>query len=291
MQPGLMATHNHIQNNQSNEDDQQLPYNPHNILMQEDHLRTIINIYGDNTDHPFYDINLYRNAMVHRSYCTRKNENFLNGNVLCPDGCLPLQEESNERLEFLGDAVINLVFGGYLFERYPDENEGFLTKLRTKLVNGNMLAIFCKYANIHPYILVSKQVEDTNGRLNKKILEDCFEAFVGAMFTDLKNNGKDAFSIVGNWLITLLENNVDLTELINSNTNYKDMFLRYYQHTYNYTASFFELNSEIVSKNKVYTVCIKDRNNLIIATGKGPSKKYAENDAALNALKYYGQLR
>jgi len=63
------------------------------------------------------NINIYRRAFVHKSYCRRKNENFLNGNVNCPPDCLPLQEESNERLEFLGDAILNMVVGLYVFER------------------------------------------------------------------------------------------------------------------------------------------------------------------------------
>ena len=105
-----------------------LPYNPLNILVQKS---DILNLTKN-----FKDINLYRKAFVHKSYCTRKNENFLNGNINCPPGCLPLQEDSNERLEFLGDSILNMVVADYLFERYPDENEGFLTRMRTKLVNG-----------------------------------------------------------------------------------------------------------------------------------------------------------
>ena len=126
------------------------PYNPQNILLDKQSLESILHIYDnptDNNKHVYFDLNLYRNAMVHRSYCTRKNENLLNGNTSCPNNCIPLQEESFERLEFLGDAVINLIIGKYLFERYPDENEGFLTKLRTKLVNGVMLANFCVFSH------------------------------------------------------------------------------------------------------------------------------------------------
>ena len=268
--------------------DIQLPYNPSNKLLQREDLSKLVNIFDDGTRQEVYDLNLYRNALVHRSYCTRKNENVLNGNLACPPGCIPLQEESNERLEFLGDAVINLVIGNYLFERYPDENEGFLTKLRTKLVNGPMLATFCQFANIPEYVMISKQIEDSNGRTNKKILEDCFEAFVGAMFMDNINAGKDAYKIAGKWVTTLLEQNIDLTELINTNTNYKDMFLKYYQHNYNYTAKFYEISTELVNNQRVYTICIKDANGTVISTGKGPSKKHAENDAALAAMHYFG---
>ena len=267
----------------------ELPYNSLNILLTESALNSILQAYVP--DAKFYNINHYRTAFVHKSYCTRKNENFLNGNTLCPQYCLPLQEESNERLEFLGDAVISLVIGKYLFTRYPDEAEGFLTKLRTKLVNGNMLAELCKMANLPPFIIISKQIEENQGRLNKKILEDSFEAFVGALYLDMSSNGHNAIEIVTQWLIGLIESNIDFSDLIVQNTNYKDTFLKYFQHSYNYLPRFFELSTENTSSGKIYRIAIKDRNNSVISTGIGASKKYAENDAAYNALKYYGQLQ
>jgi len=258
-----------------------LPYNDLNVLITKEDVEKI-------TKFPIGDIMIYRTAMVHRSYCTRKNENFLNGNIQCPPSHMPLQEESNERLEFLGDAVISLIIGRYLFERYPDDNEGFLTKMRTKLVNGNMLATMCDWIKLHSFIIISKQIEANSGRLNRKILEDTFEAFVGAMYIDMGNSGENALQKVEEWLINLIEDNIDFSELVASNTNYKDMFIKHFQHAYNYLPKFYEVNSETLNNGKIYTVCIKDNNRAIISMGKGKSKKYAENDAALNGLKYFG---
>jgi ribonuclease-3 len=262
---------------------EELPYNVANALMSQSQVEKILKTYDVNI--PINNINTFRNSMVHRSYCTRKNENFKNGNLQCPVNCLPLQEESNERLEFLGDAVINLVVGKYLYNRYPDENEGFLTKLRTKLVNGNMLATLCQYAELQPFIIISKQIEENNGRNNRKIMEDVFEAFIGSMILDL-----NSYEIAETWLISLLETHIDFSELITTNTNHKDAFLKFFQHSYSYIPKFFELNTETMNGGlgKMYTVCIKDKNNAIISTGKGNSKKHAENDAAHNAMKYYG---
>lgn len=264
-----------------NSSDDALPYNEHNMLISQQDVENV-------TKFPIGDIAIYRNAMVHRSYCTRKNENFLNGNTMCPPSCMPLQEESNERLEFLGDAVISLVIGKYLFERYPDDNEGFLTKMRTKLVNGNMLACMCEWTNLPRFIIISKQIEANNGRLNRNILEDTFEAFVGAMYIDMENMGENALQKVEGWLIGLIEENINFSDLIASNTNYKDMFIKHFQHTHNYLPKFYEVSTETLNNGKIYTVCIKDNNRAIISMGKGKSKKYAENDAALNALKYFG---
>jgi ribonuclease III len=259
-----------------------LPYNPSNVLIQEVTVAGILKTYGSMTR--INDLDVYRKAMVHRSYCTRKNENFINGNTQCPDGCLPLQEESNERLEFLGDAVINLVVAKYLFERYPDENEGFLTKLRTKLVNGTMLAQLCRLLNITPYIMISKQIEEGGGRCNTKVLEDVFEAFVGAMYMDHGMAGAEG------WIINLIETNLDFSELIGLHNNHKDALLKYFQHNFSHLPKFLEINVDATAQGKLYTVCIRDKNDTVISTGFGSNKKQAENDAARNALLYYGQV-
>lgn len=266
--------------------DDVLPFNPSNTLLDDASLNMLLNQYLPS--YKYKDINLFRNALVHKSYCTRKNENFVEGNMQCPDGCLPLQEESNERLEFLGDAVLNLIIGDYLFQRYPDESEGFLTKLRTKLVNGNMLAELSQYARLPRYVIISKQIEENNGRRNKKVLEDSFEAFLAALYMDARAQGLNANDIAQDWIVALIEENLDFTELLIQNNNYKDTFIKYAQHNFNYLPRFFELNTETTNNSKIFRVTIKDRDGAIISTGSGINKKHAENDAARNALQYYG---
>ncbi len=263
-----------------------LPYNTCNRALSPADLGSLLTVYGH--DGVVTDINLYRNSFVHRSYCTRKNENFVNGNVNCPPGCLPLQEESNERLEFLGDAVINLIIGRYLFERFPDENEGFLTKMRTKLVNGNMLAHLGKLVDLGKYVIISRQIEDNGGRSNKKVLEDCFEAFVGAMFLDSKSGS--SVESVEVWLIRLIEENIDFSDLIAANNNFKDMMLKHYQHTFGYVPRFYEISAESHRSSKVYRICLKDNLGVVIATGTGGTKKEAENDCAKIILKTHGLI-
>lgn len=256
-----------------------LPYNSKNVLIIPDDLNTILTEYGI-TD-KFRDIDIYRKAFVHKSYCTRKNENFLNGNLYCPSDCLPLQEESNERLEFFGDSILNMTVADYLFERYPDENEGFLTRMRTKLVNGKMLAFLSEKVGFHKFILLSKQIEDNEGRKNLNILEDAFEAFIAALYLDFGHRG---FEYAKEWIISVIETHLDFSELIKQNNNYKDMFLKSYQQQFGYIPKFFEMNTETVSNGKIYTICIKDVQNNILGVGKGNNKKEAENNAARNAL-------
>lgn len=268
------------------------PYNPANRLMQMGDLERLLHKYAPGIK--IGNINLYRTAMVHKSYCTRKNENFIQGNVSRPAECLPLQEESNERLEFLGDAVLSLVVGNYLYERYPDESEGFLTRVRTKLVNGNMLAELCQYAGIPPFCIVSHQIEEGNGRQNKKILEDTFEAFLGALFLDAQHQGANAFDAASEWIMTLIETNLDFIELLKQNNNYKDTFLKYYQHNFNYIPKFVDVSPgglhQSDSNCRSFKIMIKDQHGTVLGLGTGQTKKLAENQAAHRALKYLGQI-
>ena len=85
--------------------DNETPYNNQNILINEDDVNSILNRFDINLK--CINIDLYRKSLVNKSYATRKNENFITGNENCPDDCLPLQEECNERFEFLGDSVLS----------------------------------------------------------------------------------------------------------------------------------------------------------------------------------------
>lgn len=277
------------------DEDNALPFNPANKLMKTEDLQSILLEYTD-VKTPG-DVNLYRKAMTHRSYCTRKNENFLEGNMKCPPGCIPLQEESNERLEFLGDAVLNLVVGAYLFERFPDENEGFLTKMRTKLVNGGMLAQLCGMCGLSQWVIISKQLEDNGGRTNKKVMEDVFESFLGALYLD------HGFLAAQEWIINFIENNLDFTVLIKQQTNYKDTLSKYFQHTFGCLPKYNEVQAIHASDPSSHhdeqdsstdacnacSVCIKNKEGVIIGFARAANRKLAENEAAKKALLYYGQ--
>lgn len=262
-----------------------LPYNEKNCLIDKKEILALLAIYDD-----IHNENIYRRAFVHRSYCTRKNENFVEGNVNCPEMCLPLQEESNERLEFLGDAVLHLVVAKYLFERFPAVNEGFLTTTRTKLVNGEMLASLSRKLGLNKYVLISNQIEANNGRENKNILEDTFEAFIGAIFLDYEEANGTGFDHARDWIIYILENNVDFTELLTQNTSFKDRLVKYCQHNYQFIPQFREVDAVDRGNNsgqRMYTIFVRDNTGNVIGIGKGNSKKQAELEASKKALQYY----
>ena len=276
----------------------EMPYNNKNILISDEDLRNLFKNNGlENVKH--HNINLYRNAFVHKSYCTMKNTDFTAGNTNCPDDCLPLQEISYERLEFLGDSLLGMVVAGYLYERFPDQNEGFMSKLRTKLVNGKMLGNLSNKIGFPKFAIISKQVEDVNGRNNYKIMEDIFEAFIGALYLDFQHESETldlpievispgkGFFIVQRWIVYIIENYIDFADLIVSKTNYKDMLSTYMQHNLQDQPRFFEVNIVTKDNTKIFTYCIKDKNNTVIGTATGHSKKDAENNVALEGMKYY----
>jgi ribonuclease III len=280
------------------DDVEELPYNPKNVLIQKEDVQKLLAMFG--IERKVHNIDIYRKAFVHKSYCTRKNENAVNGNEKCPSDCLPLQEESNERLEFLGDAILNIVVANYLFDRYAGENEGFLTKMRTKLVNGQMLAYLSKRIGLQKYVIISQQVEANDGRQNKNMLEDIFESFIAAIFLDfnetrIKTKSMPDFSGVGfqiaeKWIIGVYESMLDFAELIRSNQNYKDMLIKFCQHTYQFVPRFLEMDVSIINSRKIFTICIQNDKGANVGVGKDDTKKKAEQRAAFKALCYYGQV-
>ncbi len=118
---------------------------------------------------PAGQLDLYNQALRHRSLLRRKTDTRL---------------VSNERLEFLGDAVLGMVVAEHLYSRYRSENEGYLTKMRAKIVNGKSLATCARAIHLGELVLMSENTSSLAGRTNDSILADAFEAFIGAMYLD-----------------------------------------------------------------------------------------------------------
>lgn len=260
------------------------PFNNTNIILNDSDLNNFFK--NHNIDYQYKNINLFRNAFVHKSYCCMKNTSFTTSNISCPEDCLPLQDMPYERLEFLGDSILGYIIAKYMYLRYPDQPEGFLSKMRTKLVNGKMLGFLSEKIGFGKFAIISKQIEDINGRSNYKIMEDIYEAFIGALYIDSND-----ISIVEQWIINVIEKYVDFVDLIMKNTNYKDALISYMQNRYQDTPRFLETNvsHNNVSSQKIFTYIVKDRNNNILGSANGSNKKEAENNCAFEALKYYGE--
>lgn len=266
----------------SNDDSSQHPFNAKNKLITPETLDALLASYGIRDK--LRDINMYRLAMIHRSYCTRKNENYKTGNVMCPaEVKVKLQENSNERLEFLGDAVLSLVVADYLYERFPDCDEGFLTTIRSKLVCGKSLAKLGEAIGLGPWLIISRQIDEDNGRGNAKILEDTFEALLGAIFIDF---GRDGFSRTKTFVTGIIEHHIDFATMICSAQSAKDKFIRFYASRFGCNPTFSEIER---SGSGDAEVSIKNRDGFVVAIGSGSSKKEAETDASARALKRFGQ--
>lgn len=282
----------------------ELPYNNQNRMLNDSDLRQFFNLNGLD-DITYNNINLYRTAFIHKSYCTMKNADFATGNMNCPKDCIPLQDMSYERLEFLGDAILNMVVANYLYFRFPDQNEGFLSKIRTRIVNGKMLGFLSNEIGFHNFAIISKQVEEANGRNNYKIMEDIFEAFIGALYTDFQCQDDKitlpkkikltplsgaGYYIAEKWIIYIIENYIDFSELIMQKTNYKDMLVSYMQHSIQDTPKFCELGITTKDSVKIFSYSVKNRSNDTIATATGFTKRDAENNVSKEALIYYGVI-
>ena len=258
------------------------PYNPNNVLLTEHEMNELFDTYE--MDFNVRDINIYRKAFVHKSYMCRVNENFVDANIDCPENTIPLQEISYERIECLGDSILGFVVLEYLYNRYDGENEGFLTKMRTKLVNGNMLAKLSKDIGLGKWAVISKQIEEKGGRMSKNILEDVFESIIGAIYID---SGSD-INTAKKWIINIIEDHVDFSELVNTH-NPKDTLVKYFQHNFQILPRFEEIDCrENARGEKTFTICVKNDKNVVIGIGNGDTKKGAEHDASKKALVAFG---
>ena len=171
------------------------PYNNKNKLINKNDIQNILKKYGI-----FQNINnlgIYQEAFTHESYSLPHIEkSIMSDNLKLTDkldGVAPLQNKSYERLEYLGDAIIEGIISNYLFQRFPEEDESFLSRLRVSLVKGMNLAYLSRIVGLGKFLLISRTLEEKeNGRMKENILEDTFEAFIAAIFIDF-NNDKHGF--------------------------------------------------------------------------------------------------
>ena len=153
------------------------PYNTKNRLFTRPDIQTILS----HVKFTIHDPELYQTAMVHSSYVKRSEYISPTGEKTqladLPENCIPLFENSYERLEHLGDLVLGVVVSSYLNKRFPSENEGFLTNLKKELVCNEMLGDLCQKIGLNKFYIISKYNEDIcNGRTNIKKLGDILEA-------------------------------------------------------------------------------------------------------------------
>jgi ribonuclease III len=210
----------------------------------------------------FNDKALLIKAFTHRSFL---NEN--KGTDL----------EHNERLEFLGDAVLELAVTSFLYEKYPKRNEGDLTSFRAALVNTNTLSETADKLGFNEFLLLSRGEAKDTGRARQYILANSFEAVVGAIFLDL--GYQEAYSFISKNIFPL----IDVIVEGGTWTDAKSLFQEKAQEKFQFTPQYETIAEEGPDHDKVFTVAVKI-NNKIEAKGKGSSKQDAEQEAAREAL-------
>lgn len=186
--------------------------------------------------------------------------------------------ESYEQLEFIGDAVLDLVVSELIFLKYPEAAEGELTQLRSRLVNGRMLSDIARNIQLMDYIELGERVQNQGIEHSESVLADAFEALIGAVYLD--SGFMNCRKLIG----CLYENNVDFEDLFLVRDNYKSILLELAQ-SRKCSAPIYRIVRETgPGHEKMFDVEVFV-NNKVMGKGTGKNKKKAEQEAAKNALK------
>lgn len=205
---------------------------------------------------------LFKQALIHRSYINESKEGDL---------------KNNERLEFLGDAVLSFVMSSWLYKEFPEFPEGNMTNMRSNLVKTGALAEIAKNLKIGEFLFLSKGEEDSGGRSNNSLLADALEAIIGAIYLDQGVETAREF-ITSNFRLSL-EKVVKNGEF----KDYKSLLQEKIQATIKNPPAYKTIREEGPDHAKTFTVGVYS-NNKLICSGKGKSKQEAEESAAKLAL-------
>ena len=233
------------------------PFNPRNQEITKNQVEAILKKYG--VPDKVHNFNLYRRAFMHKSYIKRPYlENVNNGITIVdkPYDCMPLSTKSNERLEFLGDGVLECITKYYLYRRFPKGNEGFMTEKKIALVKNESIGKMVYDMGLNKWYIMSKNAEEKKTRTNLKKLGCLFEAFLGALFLDfnkitIKDEGGwfknvfvtgPGFQIAQTFVENIFERYVNWTELLENDDNYKNQFQVMIQKEFKTTPVYVEIS-------------------------------------------------
>jgi dsRNA-specific ribonuclease len=233
------------------------PYNSNNVEITLNQVQSILTKYG--VPGKVHNMSLYKRAFVHKSYTKRPQLYNLQEKITIteqPIDCLPLHTKSNERLEFLGDGVLECITKYYLYRRFPKENEGFMTEKKIALVKNEAIGKLALEMGLHKYYIISKHAEEKKTRTNLKKLGCLFESFLGALFLDFnKIEIKDEESWFTNVFVTgpgfqmaqifiesIFEKHVDWIKLITDDDNYKNILQVKIQKRFQDTPHYIEIS-------------------------------------------------
>ena len=226
-------------------------FNKSNVEITEEEIYTLFETYG--LPKKIFNINIYKRAFVHRSY-TRIGEHKDDSNSF-------LKSKSNERLEFLGDGILELVTKFYLYRRFPGENEGFMTEKKIALIKNESIGRMAYEMGLHKWLILSKHAEEKKIRTNLKKLGCLFEAFIGAIFLDYNrivlNHDEGwfqelysvgpGFQVAQRFIENVFEKHVDWGNIIQNDDNYKNILQVKIQKEFKVTPLYLEMGYDVTS--------------------------------------------
>ena len=268
------------------------PWNLKNKDITTQDVESIMRRYGC-PDFKVKKLHFFSQSCVHKSYVDRPEvwaeqeggEHMVMAEK--PEGCLALKKADNEELEFAGDSVLSAIVGKYLKMRYPGQGEGFLTSLRTQIVNNNNLGELAKKMGFAPYLILSRHVEDVcDGRQNLRILGSLLEAWIDAIMEHEGNEGV-AYDMARRFVTAIMEKHVNFAKMIAEDKNYKDQLLRYFQAQFHIPPRYSEVSVEGPPHDRTFTMGVLDPQGKVVATSTARNKKVAEQEASRLALEIY----
>lgn len=266
------------------------PWNPTNKDITQDAIERILRATGwrGKLTNPA----IFQQACVHKSYVSRPDlwaEQAASSNEPMemaprPEGCMDLKEADNEELEFVGDSILGNIVALYVFDRYPGEGEGFMTKLKTRIVNNKTLGELARKMGMSHWMIISRHVEEVcNGRNNLRMLGSMLEAWMGALYFHEGKGGR-GFEACQRWFIRIMEKYIDFAALITDDNNYKDQLLRFYQSRWHQPPRYKEVEVVGPPHDRIFTMGVLDVEGNIVATHTARNKKVAEQEASRLAL-------
>jgi len=245
------------------------PFNPENNEITLNDVQSILKRYGVNTS--IHNLELYKRAFIHSSYTKRPQHENQDNNITimdCPPDCMRLKTKSNERLEFIGDGVLELITKYYLYRRFPKANEGFMTEKKIALVKNEHIGKLAYEMHINKWLIISKYAEEKKIRTNLKKLGCLFEAFIGALFLDFNKisvNDEDGwfkdvfvtgpgFQMCQIFVESVFESHVDWNKIINTDDNFKNILQVKIQKEFKTTPDYLEINHTIDDGYEVHVV-------------------------------------
>jgi ribonuclease-3 len=228
-----------------------------------------LNEFEETIGYSFKNIEILEKSLTHSSY---SNEDKSYSKV------------NNERLEFLGDAVLSITVSRFIFDKFPEYPEGDLTKLRSQVVCEDTLSLVAANLQIGRFLLLGKGEEASGGRERKSILADAVEAIIAAIYIDGGYRKAEEFVLVN------LTKYIQLAVKGKIVTDFKSYLQEYYQSkSQSCKIRYVVTKEEGPDHEKMFHVNVLV-NKSVVGKGNGKSKKHAEQDAAKNALMSEGQL-